>query len=279
MSYMIKAIIKISRPVNFLITFFAVVITGLISAKSSSIGFEIVYAAFAMAFACSAGNVFNDIADIEIDRINKPDRVLAKGIISINFAKVLYAIFIVLSFLSAFYFGIESFIYLAVINLILIFYSTHLKKIVLIGNFTVALLTASALIYGAEIAGNINAGIIPALFAFFTNLIREIIKDMEDVVGDSTYDIFTFPKIYGYKRTVFLIFVLTFIIVFFTIGLYLYNIYKIEFFLILMVIVNPLFIFMLKLLYKSQNQDTLKKAGRIIKLNMVIGLIAIYIGS
>lgn len=276
---MITAIIKISRPINFFITFFAVIIAALISAKNNFINIEFIFAAFAMSFACSAGNIFNDIVDIEIDKINKPNRVLPKGIISIQFAKILCAIFIFVSLVFAFYNGFNSFIFLVIVNSVLIFYSTHFKKIILAGNFTVALLTSSALIYGALIAGNIYAGIIPALFAFFANFIREIIKDMEDVAGDSANNINTFPKVYGNQKTFVLILSSTILLIAFSFIPFLYKIYSIEFFIIVMAAVNPLFVFMLKILYKSQNRDALKKASRIAKLNMIIGLTAIYIGA
>ncbi|OGU36810.1 MAG: hypothetical protein A2068_08190 [Ignavibacteria bacterium GWB2_35_6b] len=277
-SFMITAIIKISRPVNFFITFFAVIIAALISSKSIN-DVNIIFAALAMSFACSAGNIFNDIVDVEIDKINKPDRVLPKEIISIKFAKILYGIFIILSSVCAFYNGTNSFLFLAVVNSFLVLYSTHLKKTILVGNFSVALLTASALIYGAMIAGNINAGIIPAFFAFFANFIREIIKDMEDVEGDSANNINTFPKIYGNKKTFRIILLSTVLLILFSFIPFVYKIYSIEFFIIIMTVVNPLFIIMLKILYKSQNLDALRKASAIVKLNMIIGLFAIYAGA
>ena len=276
---MISAIIKISRPINFIITFSAVIIAALISSKNNFITSQILFAAFAMAFACSAGNIFNDIIDLEIDKINKPNRTLAKGIISITFAKILYGIFILLTILFAFYNGFNSFFYLIVINLVLIIYSTRLKKIILIGNLTVALLTSSALIFGAMICDNIYAGIIPSLFAFFTNFIREIIKDMEDVNGDSANNIITFPKVYGNKKAINLISALTILVIVFTLIPFVYKIYRIEFLIIVMAIANPLFIYMLKILHNKQDLHSFSKASIILKLNMIIGLIAIYIGA
>jgi len=275
---MITAIIKISRPVNFFITFFAVIIAALISSKNIN-DVNIIFAALAMSFACSAGNIFNDIIDLEIDKINKPGRVLPKGILSVGFAKILYVTLVIFSLSFSFYNGFSSFVFLMIINLVLIFYSAHFKKIILAGNFTVALLTASALIYGAMIAGNIYAGIIPALFALFTNFIREIIKDVEDVKGDSANEINTFPKVYGNKKAFQIILLSTVLLILFSFVPFVYKIYSIEFFIIIMAVVNPLFVFMLRILYKSQNLDVIKKASMIVKLNMIIGLIAIYVGE
>lgn len=275
---MIHSIIKISRPINFFITIFAVIIAALITSENNGINVKIIFAAIAMAFACSAGNVYNDIIDIEIDKINKPGRVLPKGDLSILSAKILYGIFIVISLGSAYYNGWTSFIFMIAVNFVLILYSIYLKKIILLGNIVVSLLTASALVYGAMIAGNLYEGLIPALFAFFTNFIREIIKDIEDVSGDSLYSVKTFSQVYGVNKTKTLILRSTIILIFFTLIPFIYRIYEIEFFIIIMVVVNPLLVYMLKILYKPGEQRDFKKASGIIKLTMIIGLIAIFLG-
>ena len=274
---MINAIIKISRPVNFFITFFAVIIGALISSNNFN-DVQIIFAALAMSIACSAGNIFNDIIDIEIDKINKPFRVLPQNIISKKISQIFYTVFVFISLAAAFYNGINTLLFLVIVNIVLIIYSTHFKKIILLGNITVSLLTASALIYGAMVAGNIYAGIIPAIFAFLTNFVREIIKDAEDVAGDSANKVITFPKLYGEKKTFVLILFLSFLILIFSFIPFVYEIYTIEFFIILMAIVNPLFVYMLNIINKSHDLKTLKTASGIVKLNMIIGLIAIYIG-
>ena len=72
----ISSILKITRPENVVITFVAVVIGAIISTGIQSLQLSVIWGAFSLAFACAAGNVINDIYDIEIDKINKPDRVL-----------------------------------------------------------------------------------------------------------------------------------------------------------------------------------------------------------
>ncbi|HKI78216.1 MAG TPA: UbiA family prenyltransferase [Ignavibacteriaceae bacterium] len=275
----IKTIIKISRPVNFLIAFFAVTISYFISSSKPVHLIELILAALAMSFSFAAGNVINDIIDLEIDKINKPGRVLPKGDLTLNFAKILYIIFIVLSLVFSASFGIFSILFLASVNVILFFYSVYLKKIILVGNFVVALITASALIYGAFVSGNIAGGVIPAVFAFLINFIREIIKDMEDIKGDISKNVITFPSKFGIKHSLALILFLTVSTIILTIIPFVFKIYKIEFFIIVMCSVNVLFIYMLKLLYQSQALQTLKKVSSLVKLNMMIGLIAILLGK
>ena len=275
----LKAIIKISRPVNFLIAFFAVIIAYFISSNNSSLTLQLISGALAMSFSFAAGNVTNDIIDLEIDKINKPNRVLPRGDLSLNFAKFLYAAFVSLSLVLSISGGIISVIFLAAVNVVLIIYSRYLKKVILAGNFIVALVTASALIYGAILSGNLTGGIIPAIFAFLINFIREIIKDIEDVKGDSSQQVITFPSKFGIKKTLILILFFTCLTIIFTAIPFIYNIYKIEFFIIVMCTVNVLFIYMLKLMYTNQTLATLKKASSLVKLNMVIGLIAILLGK
>ena len=55
----------------------------------------------------------------------------------------------------------------------------------MIGNITVAFLTGLVFIFGGVVVENPSAAIVPAVFAFLINLIREIVKDIEDVEGDN----------------------------------------------------------------------------------------------
>ena len=274
----LRAIYIISRPINFIITFIAVIIAGAISASYTKLDSNIVLAAFAMAFACSAGNIINDIYDLEIDKINKPERMLPLQLLSKTNAKLLYFIFFTAALILGGLNGISSFFFILFIELIIFLYSYTLKQIVLIGNLTVAVLTASALIFGALIAGNLTAGVIPSIFALLVNFIRELIKDMEDIEGDSFHSIKTFPIKYGIINTSRLIYGLIIIVIIISILPFYLNIYKVEYFIIIMVIVNPIFVYIIKLLQKSKDQKSFNKASSLIKLNMVFGLIAILFG-
>lgn len=81
-------------------------------------------------------------------------------------------------------------------------YSARLKKMILVGNVTIALLSASMLLVVAVYADTLNNVTIGyACFAFFISLIREIIKDMEDVKGDASFDCRTLPIVVGLRRT------------------------------------------------------------------------------
>ena len=274
----VLAIIKISRPENVIITFFAVIVGAVISVGINTLQLNIFFGAISLAFACAAGNVINDIYDIEVDKINKPDRVLSSGGLSIPNAKIIYFITLLMSIAFSIINGIISLVFVLVVNILLFLYSADLKKRILIGNFVVAVLTASALIYGGQIAGNITGSIIPAVFAFLINLIREIIKDMEDVKGDSEKGVLTFPNKFGFIKTKKIIYLITFVLILATFYPFLFNIYKIEYFIIVMLTVNPVLIYFLKSLLDDDSAKNLQKLSFLLKLNMLFGMIAIYLG-
>ncbi len=272
------AVLKISRPGNFTITFIAVVIAALISTDNPEFT-TILLGALSISFACSAGNIINDIYDLEIDRINRPNRVLPSGMLSVDTAKILYGLFLTISIGLSGCNGLKSVLFVIIVNATLYFYSVRLKHIPLLGNFIVSLLTFSALIYGAMIAGNVYAGIIPGVFAFFTNFIREIIKDIEDVKGDEANNINTFPNLYGINKSIILIHIITINLILLTTVPFLLKIYKIEYFILVMPVVNGLFVYMLRSIREDKTPGNLHKLSGLVKLNMIIGIIAIYLGN
>lgn len=273
------SIIKIIRPINLAITFFSVMIAVIVSSSLSQINLDVFLLAFSLIFSVAAGNIINDIIDFEIDKINKPERVLPKGLISIPFAKGLYIFLILLSLILAAIISLDILIVLIGLNLLLLIYSTHLKKIILLSNFIVAFATTLPFILGGIVVNNFEAGLIPAGFAFFTNFIREIIKDIEDIKGDSSKGIQSFPQVGGIKKSIYFVMGLIVLIIILDTFPFLFGVYNAEYFVIIMTFVNPIFVYVLKLLYNNNDLITLKKTSNLVKLNMILGLIAILIGA
>ena len=126
---------------------------------------------------------------------------------------------------------------------------------------------------------NVNGAFIPAVFAFLINLIREVIKDMEDTKGDKLAGVNTLPIKYGINASKYFVLVVSSILFLFSFVPFLFHIYEIEFFLIIMIIVNPLLVYVVKLLFEDVSKQNLGKVSALLKLNMIFGLIAIYIGK
>ncbi|HED08559.1 MAG TPA: hypothetical protein ENI57_10625 [Ignavibacteria bacterium] len=274
----LKAVLKIIRPVNILITFISVIVGGIIALKINTISQLLFFAAVAESLTFSAGNIINDIFDLEIDKINRPERVLPKGELSKNTAGIIYLIFVILSIIISYQINTVVFGIIVFTNILLFFYSFIIKKMVLLDNVIVAVVVGSAFILGASAAGNIRAGYIPFVFALLINFGREIVKDMEDIKGDTAQGMRSFPSVFGFKSSKLIILLSSFLLIIITFYPYIYNLYGLIYFLIILIIVNPFLIFILYKLFINDSFENLKKVSLYLKLNMVFGLIAIYLG-
>lgn len=271
------AYLKIIRPINVLITFLVVLVAILISQTGVMEISIYLLVPLSASLIAAAGNVINDIYDIETDRISHPERVLVLGNLDIkrawllNFLLNTTAVFITL-FIS------KTLLVIAVLTIVLLyFYSTHLQKLPLIGNITVAILTGAAFLYGGVAVDNISSAIIPAVFAIMINLIRELVKDTQDMEGDLKNGYQTFPIKFGVLNTHKLIIALSIFLILMTLYPFFFHIYRIEYFIIVMLFVNPLIVYLIKII--SSNKEALPKVSILLKINMIAGLIAIYLGK
>lgn len=162
---------------------------------------------FLMVFlATGAGNMLNDYYDVDIDRVNKPNRPLPSGRIGLKEAVYLTIICFSVALLIAFLInpvaGIIGFINV----FILIWYAKTLKRTVLLGNLSIAYLTGSTFLFGASFLGTDGVIVMIPMFllAFLATAAREIVKDIEDVKGDSEDGAVTFPIKYGEKPAIYL---------------------------------------------------------------------------
>ncbi len=271
--------IKITRPINVIITFSVVVVAILISQTESADFYVILFVSIAASLVTAAGNIVNDIFDIDTDKISHQDRVLVLGKISKKEAWTEYILLNSISFIISVSLSIKLMVIILTTIILLYIYSSTLKNLPLIGNLTIAFLTGLAFIYGGFAAGNPMAAIVPAIFAFLINLIREIVKDMQDVEGDKISGVNTFPIKFGFQKSKILILFITFSLILYTLYPFRIGLYKIEYFIIVMLFVNPLLILCLKFLFDDKKENHLSVVSNALKLNMVFGLIAIYIGK
>jgi 4-hydroxybenzoate polyprenyltransferase len=169
----------------------------------------------------AAGYIINDYFDINIDEVNKPEKMVVDKVINRRWAigwhfmlsttGLLFTILAV-PFLQKWYLVFANFGCIA----LLWFYSANLKKGLLLGNVVISLLTAWTILIiffsKLNLADAIGAGesshfkffrlaILYAGFAFIISLIREAIKDMEDLPGDAKYGCRTMPVVWGLTAT------------------------------------------------------------------------------
>lgn len=227
----------------------------------------------------AAGNALNDVLDVETDKINRPDRPIPSGQISSKSVLIFVFITGVISPALSLLFNQYAFIISFIAIVLLFFYSYKFKGVPLVGNIIVSLLTGLTFIFAGVVVENVTSAIIPAIFAFLINLIRELIKDMEDVEGDRSAGINTLPIKYGYKTTKYAVLTTAVILFLFTFVPMIFQIYKIEFFIIVMVVVNPILFYSVKLLFENSSKENLGKISSLLKFAMAAGLIAIYLGK
>ncbi|WP_255068503.1 geranylgeranylglycerol-phosphate geranylgeranyltransferase [Lacihabitans sp. LS3-19] len=153
-------------------------------------------------FIAAGGYVINDYFDVKIDQINKPDEVFVGRIIKRRFALLIHQIFSGIGVVLSVFLGWKILIINVLSVSILWFYASVFKKKPLVGNFIVASLTALSVseiaIYLAPDQVIVH---VYALFAFFINLMREIIKDIEDIKGDQMHGAKTLPIVLGIRKT------------------------------------------------------------------------------
>ena len=174
----------------------------------------------------AAGYIVNDYFDVQIDSVNKPNRIVIGKIIKRRWAIVLHwllsGIGIILSFYISYKTGLWS---ISIINIVCVFalwvYSFVFKKKLLIGNIIIAILTAWTILViyifvGANLV-SLNGWndqqnyfderrffeftLLYAGFAFIMTLIREVVKDLEDMEGDRKYNCNTLPIAWGVPAT------------------------------------------------------------------------------
>ena len=178
-------------------------------------------AALAAFFVCAAGNVFNDLVDVETDRVNRPNRVLVRGGLSRKYARNLTIGLNVVAFLMALAvsFWVSA---VALVTIGLLFaYNLYLKRIPLLGNSVVALLAGLTFLTGGLAAEpaltfRLPGPLIAAVFAFLFHLVREIVKDVQDLEGDRQAGLNSLPLVWGVSKSLHLSLGLFVVLVLFT---------------------------------------------------------------
>ena len=174
-----------------------------------------------LATVCIAagGYVINDIYDVAADTINKPEKVIINKHISEKNALTLFIVLNIIGVGLGFYLsnGIGKsgyFVIFFIASALLYLYSSYLKKILFAGNIVVSFVVAlSLLLVGifellpAITTNNRDVQITffkiildYAIFAFMINLVREVVKDIEDIDGDYKAGMQTLPIILGRER-------------------------------------------------------------------------------
>lgn len=275
----IRGLFRISRPINLLMVGFAQLMTAYFLVGTTNSGlpvfqdYKLYLIVISTILITAAGYMINDYYDVKIDYVNRPQNVVVgKGIKR----RVVILLHTILNF-TAIGLGYLVSPTIAFINLgaafLLWVYSNQLKREPFIGNFTVALLTGvSIYLIGFYFQKSELLVLTYAIFAFFLNLIREIIKDIEDRQGDRKHGCRTLPIVIGFRRTKAVIFLIA--------GVFVCAILIVMFKLDRPVIfyyfggVGIFFTYFMYRIYIADRKDHFTKLSAIAKVLMLVGTIS-----
>jgi 4-hydroxybenzoate polyprenyltransferase len=230
---LIKAFLKLIRLQNLIFIaltqflFYYCILQPLVKSSGTEISlheqlfFLLVIASVLIA---AAGYIINDYFDVDIDQVNKPQQNVVDKILSRRWAILWHFILSGIGVLLSLYISWTARLWYIVIGnlacvLLLFGYSVSLKRKLLSGNVLISVLTAWVVLIlclsefhlairteidpGWLVVQNkiMRLGFLYAAFAFILSLIREAIKDMEDVEGDAKYGSHTMPIVWGINGT------------------------------------------------------------------------------
>lgn len=192
--------ILITRPHNVAIAAAAITVGALTGPIPPVDTARLLWAALAAALITAGGNVLNDVADIDIDAVNKPGRPLPSGRFGRAAALRLAVILLVTGLACSLFLPLLCVLIAVMSTILIVFYNLYASGRPLIGNLIVSVLTGVAFPFGSLAAGVGWWGLIPGVIALFFDLGREVVKDLEDCEADRCGGLNTLPIASG-ERT------------------------------------------------------------------------------
>ncbi|MEP7107908.1 MAG: geranylgeranylglycerol-phosphate geranylgeranyltransferase [Ferruginibacter sp.] len=248
----------------------------------------------------AAGYIINDYFDINIDQVNKPARMVVQKIIKRRWAIFLHLLITLSGLALSAYVSLKTSLVIIIANLactlLLWVYSTTFKKRLLAGNIIISGLTAWTVLV-LYFATNTKLTLTPGLpsevaagmhriykfaalyagFAFIISLIREVVKDIEDMEGDARYNCKTMPIVWGVPATK--VFVGVWLVVLIgALGIVQFYVLQIGWWLsalyVFLLVIIPLLL-ILKKFYQAQTTAQYRHISKMIKFVMLTGIFSI----
>lgn len=303
----LRNVFRLTRPLNLLIVLITMVIMRYavmhhlmdqtnIGMKFRLSLFEFILLIIVALAATAGGNIINDYFDQKVDRINKPDEVIVGKTVKRRIAIVLHQGLNILALICTLWLSWRTSFWWPILMTVgiitsLWWYSPVFKKQAFTGNLIVAMCTASVPVWAAwyeahELTMYYNDMMIePSIFvnnlwkhilvisgfAFLLTLIREAIKDMEDLPGDIEGEYHTLPIVYGIEKTKAYLFVLLALFMMaVVITSYLMN-SMVESLIVSGILIIPALVVMIKL-HKAQTASDFKWCSRLLKGIILSGL-------
>lgn len=222
----------------------------------------------------ASGYIINNFYDSEKDLINRPNKSQLDRLVSQKTKLKVYFTVNFIVFLLSFFVSFRAVLFFSAYIFMIWFYSHKLKKMAIVGNMTAAFLAVlpffAILLYYKNIYPQIFAH---ANFLFLLLIIREIIKDLENIKGDIANDYQTIPVMFGEstaKKIITFLTVLTIIPIYFLVEIFEVGYMDIYFYVSLIIL-----IFFLQKLWKSNSKPDYLKLHNMLKFLVVSGVFCI----
>lgn len=196
-----KGVLGLIRPVNCSMIGFAVVVGAFVSKPPALSPPELALGFLTGFFVCAYSMAVNDVYDLEVDRINRPERPIPSGKLSaqdasrVSFMALAAGTACAVASLDPLAVAVAAaYAFLSWV------YNYRAKRSGLVGNLIVASSLAIPFIYGGVVTGGSVGGsllLMMALTAFFSGVGREVVKAMADVEGDAKRDVNSLARTRG----------------------------------------------------------------------------------
>ncbi len=268
--------LQLIRPINGLMSLAAVQV-GVFIAYGEVMARPALMAGISAWCICGAANASNDYFDVDIDRVNKPQRPLAAGILLPGTALWLALLLGGAGIVTGAWLSPTHGIIALIAACLSWMYNAGWIRRGFAGNLTVSGVAATAFIYGGLIGSEPLLALVPTGFACFFHLGRELIKDIEDVRGDAKGQMRSIPVKHGLYRTLMLITAAFTILILITFIPIYYRWFDLSY-AGMVVLVDGIMVYVLWSLWRDASPQRAGRMSRLLKMDMVLGILALCLG-
>jgi len=274
----IKHFLKLIRPSICIISVFSFLISAFIVFPHQME--KALMASLPVFLTTAFGNVINDFYDVDIDKINRPNRPLPSGKIKINEAKIFAIVLALFSLLFSLFLSFLFFL-LDLFNIFIAFIYAKKVKRTIFGNLLDSYLSAScflAPLFLFETMKGFKILLLISLTSCLGNYSREILKDIEDIEGDLSYGATTLPIKMGERFAFFLSFLMYLLALILGYSLYFFSIFN-KLYLVFLFLSSSLILNFLMCFKKKDFKSCSSTLQKRIKIAMFLMLLGYFLGS
>jgi geranylgeranylglycerol-phosphate geranylgeranyltransferase len=273
----LRGLFKLGRPLTSLTGGLAVLLGGYVAGTGEWA--QIGLAVLATFLISMAANAWNDYLDIEIDRVNQPQRPLPSGQVRPRSAWIFSLVLTAASLFIAALIGWAAFAIAFISTLLLYLYSWKFKSTVLFGNFTVASISAMSAVFGGIAAGNVRPSLWLAAVIFTAIMGREILKTLADYEGDLRHQCRTISTVWGRRSARVAFFLLGAMTIVVMMLPYRVGGYQRIYALIVVVGVYPVLFYVLLRVTRYRTGPQLERLSQLMKYDFLIWFAAVLLGA